>query len=132
MKLCLLYYLLPIAINSLSSCFLFLLSIFIVQHLYVNALYFLIDRVFRSSEPNRYILGICILLAYSLDVAVTILHKSINWTTMVINSHVADETSALMYGFRCKHLDTQYPILILCLDQKKYIDRQKIKAQGTN
>jgi hypothetical protein len=28
--------------------------------------------------------------------------------------------------------DAQSPILILCLDQKKYIDRQKIEAQGTN
>ena len=27
---------------------------------------------------------------------------------------------------------SQSPILILCLDQKKYIDRQKIEAQGTN
>jgi hypothetical protein len=46
-------------------------------------------------------------------------------------SQVADETSALMYGFWCKHLDAQLPIFILCLNQKKYIDRQKIEAQGT-
>lgn len=47
-------------------------------------------------------------------------------------SHVADETSALMYGFWCRHLDAQSPILILCLDLKKFIDRQKIDAQGAN
>jgi hypothetical protein len=45
---------------------------------------------------------------------------------------VGRHTCPSKLGGDCVAEPYKYPILILCLDQKKYIELQKIEAQGTN